>query len=142
MYKTLRFPFLLIPRRSHHRNRTATPSAANKPNPDRAVSTDAAPIFAVGVALLVLDAAVELVPDDVTVDKVVELPVVVVTDPVVVMELVMLPLDNDDDDDAVPVDMEPEDVEAAVAVDEEPETEAPDVDAEAVVVESTANWPE
>jgi len=71
----------------------------------------------------------ELVPEEVTVDIVVE---------AAVMELVMLPLE---------FDMEPVELDTTVPLVVVPETEAADegaedADEEATVVESIANWPE
>lgn len=71
----------------------------------------------------------ELVPEDVTVDSVVETVVIeLVTLPV---ELVILPVE---------LDIDPVLLEVTVALVVVPETEA--ADEEAVVVESIANWPE
>jgi hypothetical protein len=116
-----------------HKNRTATPIAASKPNPDLAVSTAAPPAFAEVVGLPVVNGT-EMVLEDVTVDSVVEAVVMGL-----VTELVILPLE---------LDMEPVEVDKAVALVAVPETEAvgegadEEPDEEAIVVESIANCPE
>jgi hypothetical protein len=112
-----------------HRNKIATPTAAKRPNPDLVVSAAAPAALAEVVGVLVANDD-GFVPDDVTVDIVVE---------AVAMELVILPRE---------LDAEPVELDAAVAFVVLSETEAVDegadeeTDDEAIVVESIANCPE